>query len=133
MYGPPMIDRRAFLAGAAGSALAGAAAAAPARPFDEAAFAAAQKADLPILIEVTATWCPVCKVQKPILARLLAGPRFGDMLAFEVDYDTQRELQLRFGTRMQSTLIVFRGTDEMGRSVGDTNPVSIEALLSMGL
>jgi hypothetical protein len=32
---------------------------------------------------------------------------------------------------MQITLIVFRGRDEIGRSVGDTNPASIESLLDM--
>lgn len=33
------------------------------------------------------------------------------------------------GARMQSTLIVFRGNAERGRSVGDTDENSIKALL----
>jgi hypothetical protein len=39
----------------------------------------------------------------------------------------------RFGVQRQSTLIVFKGKQEAGRSVADTNPASIEALLAKSL
>ena len=39
----------------------------------------------------------------------------------------------QFGAQMQSTLIVFKGTAEQGRSVGDTKEASIEALLDKSL
>ena len=35
----------------------------------------------------------------------------------------------QFGAQMQSTLIVFKGAAEQGRSVGDTKEASIAALL----
>ena len=38
-----------------------------------------------------------------------------------------------FGVQMQSTLIVFKGTAEQGRSVGDTKEASIAALLDKSL
>ena len=38
-----------------------------------------------------------------------------------------------FNVQRQSTLIVFKGKQEAGRSVGDTNAASIEALLAKGL
>jgi thioredoxin 1 len=128
-----MISRRAALFGMTLPLFAGTASAAPARPFELAAFRAAQAADKAILVDVTASWCPTCRVQKPILARLLVDPKFADFAAFEVDFDRQKDVLRVVDARMQSTLVVYRGKDEMGRSVGDTNPVSIEALLSMGL
>lgn len=128
-----MITRRAALVGMSLPLFAGTADAAAARPFDVATFRAAQAADKAILVDVTASWCPTCRVQKPILARLLADPRFADFVAFEIDFDRQKDAMRVVDARMQSTLVVYRGTDEMGRSVGDTNPVSIEVLLSMGL
>lgn len=128
-----MFDRRVFLLGATISLLPVGAQAASAQPFTVAAFEAAKKADRPILIDITASWCPVCKVQKPILAKFLAQPRFSEMVAFEVDFDTQKDAVRAFGTRMQSTLIVFRGADELGRTVGDTQEKSIESLLSMAI
>lgn len=127
-----MILRRTMLAGlvlAATPRLAMAHAAA----FAAQAFEAAQAADKPILLDVTASWCPTCRAQKPILARLLAEPRFAEVVAFEIDYDRQKDVVRRFEVRMQSTLIAFRGRDEIGRSVGDTNPASIRSLLEMAL
>lgn len=128
-----MLTRRFVLGALAATPFAGAAFAAPARPFTLAAFHAAQADDKAILVDITASWCPVCRKQKPILGRLLTDPRFRDMAAFEVDFDTEKDIVAMMNTRMQSTLIVFRGADEMGRTVGDTNPTSIEALLSMAL
>ena len=126
------ILRRTILAGIGLAALPRLAAA-HAAPFSAQAFEAAQAADRPILVDVTASWCPTCRNQKPILARLLAEPRFAEIAAFEVDYDRQKYIVRRFEVRMQSTLIVFRGRDELGRSVGDTNPASIRSLLEMTL
>ena len=37
-----------------------------------------------------------------------------------IDFDSQKDLVNRFGARMQSTLITFKGDKEEGRSVGDT-------------
>ena len=128
-----MITRRAAMVGMTLPLFSGTVLAAPARRFDLAAFRAVQAADKAILVDVTASWCPTCRVQKPILARLLVDPKFIDFEAFEVDFDSQKDALRVVDARMQSTLVVYRGQDEMGRSVGDTNPVSIEALLSMGL
>jgi thioredoxin 1 len=98
--------------------------------FDANAFADAQKAGRPILIAIHASWCPTCKAQAPIVSELRADPRFKNLAYFEIDFDSQKDLVNRFGARMQSTLIVFKGDKEEGRSVGDTNRDSIYALVS---
>jgi thioredoxin 1 len=102
-------------------------------PFDEAAFAAAQKAGKPVLIEVTAPWCPVCKAQAPILSKLRQDPRFSQLQTFTIDFDTGKALMQKFGVRLQSTLICFKGPVETGRSTGETQPEWIEALLEKAL
>jgi thioredoxin 1 len=103
------------------------------RPFDESAFAAAQKADKPILIAIHATWCPICKAQKPILSELMADPKFKNLVYFTIDFDGQKDLVHRFGAQKQSTLIAFKGDKEEGRSVGDSNRDSIASLLNKAL
>lgn len=103
------------------------------RPFDATAFDAAQAAGKPILIEVTAPWCPTCMAQKPILSNLAARDKFKDLVAFDIDFDSRKDLLRRFGVTMQSTLISFKGAKEMGRSTGDTNAASIEALLDKAI
>lgn len=102
-------------------------------PFDAAAFKAAQEAGKPILVEISAPWCPVCKAQKPILSNLGARPEFAKFTVFEVDFDSQKEALRLLKAQSQSTLIVFKGRQEAGRSVGDTNAASIEALLKKGV
>ena len=102
-------------------------------PFNAVAFDAAQAAGKPILIEVSTPWCPTCKVQKPILSGLATKAKFKDMFAFQIDFDSQKELLRKFNVSMQSTLIVFKGTKEAGRSTGDTNASSIESLLDKAI
>ena len=133
-----MLSRRAAVLLAAISLLAchqpafAGAASAPV-PFDEAAFIAAQKAGKPILIEVTAPWCPACKAQAPILSKLRQDPRFSELQTFTIDFDTGKALMQKFGVRLQSTLICFKGSVEAGRGTGETQPEWIEALLEKAL
>ncbi len=130
-----MLSRRVVLIGALAPIAVGfgPALAADPQPFDEQAFAEAQTAGKPILIWVHATWCPTCKAQRPILSDLTARPEFKDLAYFIVDFDDEKDVVRRFGARHQSTLIVFKGSTEMGRSVGDTHRASIEALLDKAL
>ena len=102
-------------------------------PFSEQAFKAAQASGSPILIEIHADWCPTCKAQKPILDQLTATPKFKDLKVFRVDFDAQKPVVKAFKAQMQSTLIVFKGSAEQGRSVGDTKQASIAALLDKSL
>lgn len=102
-------------------------------PFTEDAFKAAQTSGSPILIEIHADWCPTCKAQKPILDQLTSAPKFKDLKIFRVDFDAQKAVVKEFKAQMQSTLIVFKGSAEQGRSVGDTREASIAALLDKSL
>lgn len=131
-----MINRRNFIAYATAASavtLMPALAFAKTPAFTDAAFKAAQKDGKSILIEIHASWCPTCKAQAPILNGLLETPKFKDMVSFRVDFDDQADQVRAFGAQTQSTLIIFKGDKEMGRSVGDTDPASIEALLATGV
>ncbi len=102
-------------------------------PFDQKAFDAAQAAGKPILVEVTAPWCPVCKAQAPILSQLRNDAQFKELVTFNIDFDSQKDLLRNFNVQKQSTLIVFKGKQEMGRSTGDTNAGTITALLGKSI
>ena len=111
----------------------GAASAIETTAYSDAAFKAAQAAGQPILIEIHAGWCPTCKAQKPIIDKLAAEPKFKDLKIFRVDFDDMKPAVKAFSAQMQSTLIVFKGASETGRSVGDTKEASIAALLDKSL
>ena len=84
-------------------------------------------------VAIHASWCPTCKAQAPILNDLRADPKFKNLAYFVIDFDSQKDLVNRFGARMQSTLIVFKGELEEGRSVGDTKRDSIYALVGKSI
>ena len=129
-----MVDRRALLlASCLAASVALPAAAAEIKPFTPAAFESAKAAGRPILIDVSAPWCPTCKAQRPILSGLEAEPKFKDLVVLDVDFDSQKDVVRAFGVRMQSTLIAFRGAKEAARSTGDTKPVSLARLLDATL
>jgi thioredoxin 1 len=97
--------------------------------FTRQGFEAAQKAGQSILVHITASWCPTCKAQTPILSRLTATPKFKNLAVFDVDFDSQKDVVRALSAQTQSTLITFKGSAERERSVGDTSAISIEALL----
>lgn len=99
------------------------------RPYSDETFAELQAAEAPILVDVYADWCPTCRRQGQILDGLLSEPKFADLVVLKLNWDEQRETALAFGAPRQSTFIVFRGDEERGRSVADTRPDSVRALL----
>ncbi len=101
-----------------------------AQPYDAKSFQSAQAAGKTILVDVWASWCPVCMRQKPIISQL--QKERPDLVVFEVNFDTEKALLRRLQVARQSTLIVFKGDSERGRSVGDTDPDRIRALVAKG-
>lgn len=97
--------------------------------FTDAAFKAAQAEGKPILIDVTAPWCPTCKAQAPLIEFMLTDPALKNMVRLNVDFDSMKDTLKFFNASKQSTLIVFKGKTEVGRSTGDTTAAGIESLL----
>jgi thioredoxin 1 len=121
---------RLVLSGVMSLALAAAASAGEVLPYSAEAFASAQASDAPIVVHVTAEWCPTCHVQRPIVRSLAEDQEHPDLLVFEIDFDGDKEVLRQFGVRSQSTLIAFRGTEERARSIGITSQVGIADLIA---
>src|SRR5262245_10413072 len=97
-----------------------------AQPFDDQSFKQAQAAGKTILVDVAAPWCPTCRRQRPIVEQI--EEETPNLVVYEVDFDTAKDALRHFRVQYQSTLIVFKGTKEIGRSTGDTDPARIRAL-----
>jgi thioredoxin 1 len=123
----PMISRRNFLMfAAAGAALVGMDVSAFAGDYSDAAFETAKASGKPVVIEFHADWCPTCRAQAPVVRSLATGK----FTILTVNYDGQKNVVKKFGVRRQSTLIVFKNGEEVGRAVGITSKSSVANLLA---
>lgn len=82
-----------------------------------------------VLIEAHADWCPTCQLQAPAVAALAHAKPYEAVTVLVVDFDKQDDALKRFRISKQSTLVVFKGKQERGRSIGVTDKTDIAALL----
>lgn len=99
------------------------------KPYDQAVFDALASEGKSVVLAVHADWCPTCRAQRPIQESLMMKPEYRDVTLMIIDFDKQGDLLKKYKVGMQSTMIGFKGGKEVGRSVGDTNEKSIEALI----
>lgn len=103
------------------------------KPFDAAAFKAAQATGGPVIVHVTAPWCPTCVSQHKALDTLGKSEAFGKVPVFNIDFDTQQDAMKALNAKTQSTIIAFKGEAETGRVVGQTKADAIEPVLQSAL
>src|SRR5215813_8403829 len=70
------------------------------QPFDAKAFQASQAAEKAILVDVTASWCPTCRQQRPIVEQI--EKEKPDLVVYEVDFDTAKDVLKQFRVQYQS-------------------------------
>lgn len=99
------------------------------KPYSQQEFDKLTAEGKPVLLDISAPWCPTCKQQKPIIESLMKQPSYKDVTTLTIDFDTSKPTLRKFKVTSQSTLVAFKGTKEVGRSVGDTNPQGIEGLI----
>lgn len=98
-------------------------------PYSQPAFNKLVGEGKPVLVEVYADWCSTCRAQASITDALLREKPYRGIHSLRIDYDKQKDALGTLRVPMQSTLILFKGGKEVGRSLGDTSRESIENLL----
>jgi thioredoxin 1 len=102
-------------------------------PFNQAKFDQAKAAGQPVVVYFHADWCPTCRVQQPIVARLAAEPQLKAVTIFEADFDTETALEKTLKVGQQSTFVVFKHGQEVSRSTGQIQEPVIRATLQKAL
>jgi thiol-disulfide isomerase/thioredoxin len=113
--------------------LASTASAAEVQTYSKDAFQQAQAAGKPIVVFVTASWCPNCRKQQPVVDTMSKDKAFADAVIFVVNFDSDKQALKELNVMMQSTLIAFHGATERARTTAVTDPGAIRALFQKAL
>lgn len=101
--------------------------------YSKGAFQQAQAAGKPIVVFVTASWCPNCRKQQPVVDTMAKDKAFNDAVLFVINFDSDKDALKDLNVLMQSTLIAFNGKTERARSTAVTDPDAIRALFQKAL
>jgi thioredoxin 2 len=77
----------------------------------------AEKATLPVLVDLWATWCGPCRMVSPVLQDL-AKEKAGEVKLVKVDIDRSPKLSQRFDVKAVPTLMVLRDGKVVARQAG---------------
>jgi len=83
----------------------------------------------PILVEISADWCPVCAAQQKVLDELYTDDTVQQVHWLKMDWDTQREAAREMGAWRQSTLVLFNNGEEVDRLIAQTDADLIASFL----
>jgi thioredoxin 1 len=96
-------------------------------------FQALQAEGRTVVIDVWAPWCPTCRNQAPKLDALLAEDSFAGFVGLKLHWDDQRDLAKQLGAPRQSTVFVFKGSEQRAMSVAETDLDRLREVYRTGL
>ena len=73
------------------------------------------KSDVPVLADFNAGWCGPCRAMKPMLDELAESAAYKIV---SIDIDEEDELADEYDVSSIPCLVVFKGGEEVNRSVG---------------
>lgn len=108
----------------------------PLKAFDPRVLLEAQGAGRPVLIQVASQFCEVCAFQRETLDQLAAqSTPFKEILYLKLTMDRPESADVMRALNFpgRGTLVLLRGTRELGRLVGTARPEDIRKLLEKAI
>lgn len=100
-------------------------------PYSEQALSQALTRSDIVVLETYAQWCAPCRVQAPIIAKLMREPRYKNVTIVRIGENTPKTDWKKLGLVGFGTIIVYRGGKEVARGQPMTE-TAMRKLLSAG-
>lgn len=86
------------------------------------------KSNIPVLIDMFATWCGPCQMQSPIIEKL-AEEQDGKVKVCKLDIDLNPDIAEQFGVMSIPTLLIIKNGEVTKQFIGLTDKDIIEEAL----
>lgn len=103
------------------------------KPFSTEELSTIQQKGKPVAVHFHADWCSTCVGQARSLDSLKTDPQLQGVTVLVANYDKERDLRKSMKVRSQSVMVVFKGTQEVGRLAGKTGADDIKDALVKAL
>ena len=99
--------------------------------FSEAVFENAKASGKTVVVNSYEVWCGTCSKQTKILDQ--AEKEFKDVVFLSYEQSKNKNIAQKLGIKFFTTIIVYRGKDEVTRIVGQTDKKIIYAAIQKGI
>ena len=89
-------------------------------------FESYKNGELPLVVDLWATWCGPCKMLGPIISEL-ANDYDGKIVVGKCDVEENNEVAAEFGVRSVPTILFFKGGQLVDKFVGAPNKETLDA------
>jgi len=86
------------------------------------------EAEVPVIVDYSATWCGPCRMQTPILEEFAAAHE-GEVKVVKLDIDDAPKTASRYGVRSIPTLMLFSEGQRLETKVGLTAMAALGEML----
>ena len=99
--------------------------------FTEEAFKSAKTSGKTVVVNSYEVWCGTCSKQTKILDQ--AEKEFKDIVFLSYEQSKNKDIAQKLGIKFWTTIVVYKGNDEVARIVGQTDKETIYSAIQKGI
>ena len=99
--------------------------------FSEKVFENAQASGKTVVVNSYEVWCGTCSKQTKILDQ--AEKEFRDIVFLSYEQSKNKDIAQKLGIKFWTTIVVYKGNDEVARIVGQTDKEVIYSAIQKGI